>query len=145
MSALIVSGAPPLTGSMVRLTPSLPCRGGGDFGAQTELDALLLQDALKRGGDLFVHARDDPVEEFDHGDLGAQAAPDAAKFQADVAGANHHQMAGHFVEFERAGGGDDLLLIHRYARERNALAAGGDDDVFRRVAGAVDVDRARAR
>jgi outer membrane receptor protein involved in Fe transport len=39
-------------------------------------------------------------------------------------------MAGHCVQLQRAGGGDDAPLIHRHAGQGHALAAGGDDDVL---------------
>ena len=44
----------------------------GDFGAELELDALLLQDRLELLADFEVHAGGDLVEIFDHGDLGAE-------------------------------------------------------------------------
>ena len=88
---------------MVRLTPSVPAVAAGHLRAEAELDALLLQDALERGGDLGIHARHDAVEELDHGDLGAKPAPHAAEFQPDVAAADDHEMAGNLVQFQRAG------------------------------------------
>ena len=97
--------------------------------AELELQALLGQHALERLGDLAVHAGHDAVEELDHRHLGAQPAPDAAQFQADDAAADHHQVLGHLVQLQRAGRGHDALLVDLDARQRRALAAGGDDDV----------------
>ena len=88
-------------------------RRAGHLRAEAEFDPLLLQDALERGGDLGIHARDDPVEEFHDRHLGAQAAPHAAELQPDDAAADDDQVAGNLLQLQRAGGGDDLLFVHR--------------------------------
>ena len=46
-----------------------------DLMRQMELEALLLQQALRLLADFAVHARQDAVEEFDHRHLGAEPAP----------------------------------------------------------------------
>ena len=117
----------------------------GHLRAEAELDALPRQDALERLGDLAVHRRHDAVEEFHHRHLRAEPPPDAAEFKTDIAAADHHEMPGHLVQLQPAGRGDDLLLVHLDAGKRNALAAGGDDDVLRVVGRAVDVDLAGSR
>src|SRR6185437_2648351 len=101
---------------------------GRHLAAEAEPDALLRQDALEGHRHFPVHCRHDAVEELDHRHLGTQAAPDAAQFQTDDAAADDDEMPGHAVQFERAGGGDDALLVHLHPTQRHALAAGGNDD-----------------
>ena len=44
-----------------------------------------------------VHARQDAVEEFDDGDLGAEPAPDRAELEPDDAGADDDELVRHGV------------------------------------------------
>ena len=81
--------------------------------------------------DLEVHAGQDAVEELDDGDLRAEAALDRAELEADDAGADDQQPLRHLVELERAGRGDDDLLVDLDAGQRVDVGAGGDDDVLR--------------
>src|SRR3546814_12222981 len=78
-----------------------------DLGAELVLEALLLEDLVGFLADFAVHAGQDLVEIFDHRDLGADAPPYRAQFQADDAAADHDQMARHLVQFQRAGRIDD--------------------------------------
>src|SRR3546814_2191812 len=64
-----------------------------DLGAELVLEALLLEDLVGFLADFAVHAGQDLVEIFDHRDLGADAPPYRAQFQADDAAADHDQMA----------------------------------------------------
>src|ERR1700712_4922069 len=93
MSACIVSGDPPLTGSTVTLALS----------------------ALATAADTFMPR---------------------PNFKPCLC-----QMRWNLVQRQRAGGGDNLLLIDRYARQWDTFAAAGDDDVLRGVIGATDIDR----
>ena len=63
--------------------------------------------------DLAVHAGQDAVEELDHRHLRAEPPPDRAELEPDHAGADHQQLLRHLVERERAGRGDDALLVDR--------------------------------
>ena len=100
-------------------------------------------------GDLAVHAGQDAVEEFDHGHLGPQPSPDRAELQADDAGADHQELRRRLGERQRAGGGDDRLLVDLDAGQLRNVGAGRDDDVlglerrFLAVAG-FDEDLARS-
>ena len=111
--------------------------GRDHLGLELELEALLGEDALEALAHLGVHRRDQPVEEFDHRHLGAETRPDRAHLQANIAAADHHEMAGHGIEFQPTGGGDDALLINGDAGQRNALGARGDDDVLGGIFGAI--------
>ena len=138
-SAFSSCASPPLAGSSVRVTPSLHLCGA----AVTLVDSRNLMPCLPstRSNALPTSPSmpgTSAVEEFDDGDLGAETVPDAAEFKADIAAADDDEVAGHVIEFEPAGRGDDLLLVDLDARQRNALAAGGDDDVLGLVFGAVD-------
>ena len=79
----------------------------GDLARQAEGHPLPLQDALGLAGDLAVGAREDAIEELDHGDLAAEPAPDRAELEADDAGADHQQPPRHRGKDERPGRGDD--------------------------------------
>ncbi len=50
-------------------------------------------------------------EEFDHGDLGAEAAPDRAEFEPDHSAADHDEVFGNGVKRQRAGAVDDHALV----------------------------------
>ena len=93
-SASSVSAWPPAAGSIVALTPAPVLSTFVTFVGEAEAKTLLLQHPLKLPGDLAVHARQDAVEEFDDGDLGAQARPDRAEFEPDHAGADDQQLPG---------------------------------------------------
>ena len=142
MSAFNSSAAPALRRFDAQRDAVVALARAGHLHAEPELDALSREDALERLGDLGIHRGHDAVEELHHRHLRAQPPPNAAELKADIAAADHHQMAGNLVEFQAAGGGDDLLLIHLDAGERHALGSGGDDDVLRVVAGAIDIDLA---
>ena len=70
------------------------------------------------------------VEEFDHRHLGAQPPPHRAQFQPDDPGADDDQGLRYFLEFKRAGGTDDPLLVDRDPGKRRHVRPGGDDGVF---------------
>jgi hypothetical protein len=61
--------------------------------AEFELHALLLQNLLEGGRDFGVDRRRDLIEEFDDRDFRANAAPDAAEFETDDAGADDDEFA----------------------------------------------------
>ena len=121
--------------------------GAGDLGAELEGELLAAQQAVHLRCDLAVHPGQDAVEELDHRDLGAEAAPDRAHFEADVTTADHGHTRRHLRQRERAGGGDDALLVHVHAGERCGDAPGRDHHrTGRDSAGlrALDLDRAGA-
>ena len=127
-----------------------PCRAvdARHLGAEAERKALLLENALALLGDLAVHAGQDAVEELDDRHLGAEPPPDRADLQPDDAGADDEQPLRHALQLQRAGRGDDPLLVDLDAGERRRIGAGGDDDRLRleRLLAAVlrrDLDLAR--
>ena len=73
------------------------------LGAELELETLFRQQPLELLGDLAIHAAEDGVEELDHGHLGAEPCPHRAELEPDDAAADHHQMAGNFLQRQRAG------------------------------------------
>ncbi|MNF88818.1 hypothetical protein D3C84_713210 [compost metagenome] len=75
----------------------------GDLGAEPEAHALLGEGTLQGLGGFVVQAGADAAEVFHYRHLGAQAAPDRAQLQADHAGADHHQVLGHFRQGQGAG------------------------------------------
>ena len=101
----------------------------GHLGAELERKALLFEDALELLGDLAVHAGQDAVEEFHHGDFGAEPVPHRAEFEPDHAGADDQQFSGDLVERQRAGRRHDALLVDLDALQPRDVGAGGDHDV----------------
>ena len=97
-----------------------------------ELDALAGQHAFERLGDFPIHAAKDFRQVFDDGDLGAEAAPDGAQFQADNAAADNDHGFWYPGKGQRAGGRNNRLLvdIDFDARHAGNIGAGGDNDVF---------------
>ena len=105
------------------------------------------QQAVHLGRDLAVHPGQDAVEELDHRDLGAEAAPDRAHFEPDVAAADHRHARRHLWQGQRTGGGNDALLVHLDAAERGGDAAGRDHYCTGRDSAGLrtlDLDRAGA-
>ncbi len=94
-----------------------------------EVSTLLLEDALELARDLSVHAGQDAIEEFDDGDFGAETMPDRAQLEPDHAGADDQEFAGHLVERQRSGRGDDALLVDLDALQPCDIGAGRDHDV----------------
>ena len=68
-----------------------------------------------------------------------RALPHAAELQPDIPAADHHQVAGHLVQLQRAGAGNDALFVHRDTRQVDAGAAGGDHDVLGVINLAIDI------
>ena len=130
-SASMVSAAPPFAGSTVALSRGPLAIDGGDLRRQLEGHALLFEQALRLFAHLAVHAGQRAVEEFDHDHLGAEPPPHRAELEPDDAGADHQQPLRHLVERQRAGRGDDALLVDLDAVEPRHVGAGGDDDGLR--------------
>ena len=118
-----------------------------DGRAENEVKALLLQDFLEGLGGLAVKARGDAVHEFDDGHLGPEAGIDRAQFEADHAAADDDHAAGDLRQAERAGRGDDDLLVDGHFRPRDCggFAARGQDDVPGLVDLVADLDLAGLR
>ena len=68
-------------------------------------------------------------QRFEDGDLGAQALPHAAQFQADHAGADHAEALGHVGEVQRADVVDDVLVVELRERQFDRIRTRGDDHV----------------
>ena len=122
----------------------------GDLVRQMELEALLLQQALRLLADFAVHAGQDAVEELDHRHLGAEPTPHRAEFEPDHPRADDDQRLRRLRQRQRAGRGDDLLLVDLDPRQAGDVGAGGDDDRLGLVGrlgavGAGDDDAARRR
>src|SRR6185369_11877388 len=102
----------------------------GNFGAELERKTLLFENALELLCHLAIHAGQDAIEEFHHGDFRPQAVPDRAEFEPDHAGTDDQQVRRHPVERQRAGRRHDALLVDLDALQPRDIRAGGDDDVF---------------
>ena len=103
--------------------------GLGDLGAQLDVQALLLELARGQLGDLGVGGRQELRHRLEDGDLGAQALPHAAQFQADDAGADHGQPLRDLGEVQRADVVDDVLAVELRERQLDRIRAGGQDHV----------------
>ena len=117
MSASIVSAAPPAAGSTATLSASPDVSTEATLLDRRKAMPCFVEQALGLPGDLAVHAGQDAVEELDHGDLAAEPAPDRAELEADDAGADDEQPLRHRRQRQRAGRGDDALLVDGRRRE----------------------------
>src|SRR5580698_10179881 len=100
-----------------------------NLGAKLERETLLLEDALELLGDLAVHAGQDAIEKFDHGDLRAQTVPHRTEFKPDDAGADDQELARYLVERQRAGRRHDTLFVDLDAFETRDIRSRCNDDV----------------
>ena len=98
--------------------------------AEMEMKSLFLQHALKLLGDLGIGARQNAVQKFDDGHLGAKPAPDRAEFETDDARPDNDEFLGNTLQRQRAGRGDDGFLIDLDAGKPHDIGAGRDDDIF---------------
>ena len=87
-------------------------------------DAVRLQDAADGLGDVRVLAADQARALLDHGDGGAEAVESLGELEADVAAADHDEVAGQRVE------GEDRFVVERrhvvHPRQVGARRAGAD-------------------
>ncbi len=78
-------------------------RGEGDaFGAQSDLDALVLQDPFDRRGHVLVVAANEAIAHLDHRDPAAETAVHLRELETDVAAADDDQVLGKKVELHHA-------------------------------------------
>lgn len=99
--------------------------------AEAELDALLLERALERLGNLAIDARaTDRVLELDHGDVRAETAPHRAHLETNHTATHDNEALGHLGQRERAGRRHHAVLVDLETRERGHLRASGDNDVL---------------
>ena len=101
------------------------------FRTEVKFDAVLLQPFGDRIGQGLVIERQQAVGHFDDGDLGPQFAEGDAELQPDIAAADHDQLAGHLVQRQGLGRGDDVAAELQEG-QFDRLGAGGEDDVFGR-------------
>ncbi len=103
--------------------------GLGDLGAQTDVQALLLEFL---GGDLGhfgIGGSQEVRQGFQDGHFRTQTLPHAAQFQTDHAGTDDGQTLGHFGEVQRADVVHDVLAVELGERQLDRIRTGGDDDV----------------
>jgi hypothetical protein len=79
-----------------------------------------------------VAIRQQPVEHFNHRDLGSQSVVDGGHLEADDAAADDQQPFGQLGRRQRAGGIDDPWVALREPGNRGRLRARGDDAVLKR-------------
>ena len=102
--------------------------GAEDLRAEVELEALALENAVGRAGQVGIDFGEDAVHGFEDGDTGAEPGPNGAHFEADVAAADDHEMPGYFGVRERVGTGTDGTA-EIDAGYRRGATAGGDEEV----------------
>jgi len=75
-------------------------RNRADLGAELDVEALFLELARRHFGDIGVGGCKKVGQGFEHGDLAAEPAPDAAELEPDHAGTDHAEALGHLVEIQ---------------------------------------------
>ena len=95
------------------------------------VDSLTRENAAKFFGNFLVFQRNELRQGLQQRDLCAKVVVDRGKLHADGARANNDQRLRNSSHVERADVGDDLLFIHRVARQRFRFRTGRDNDVPR--------------
>ena len=104
---------------------------------QAEGQALLPGDGHEFLRDLVIHARQDTRQEFDDLDLGAEARPDGAEFEPDIAGTDNDQLLRHLRQRQRTGRTDDPRFVDLDPRKARGMATRGDQDPLGLIASGV--------
>src|SRR5450755_1091793 len=89
-------------------------RGTRYFGAQFDIQALLLEMPLSLLRNGLVRDRQELLQGFEYDHFAAQPPPDATQLESDDAGADHAKPLRHGVEFQGIPGIDDVLAVVRY-------------------------------
>ena len=144
VSASSDSAAPPVLGSICRVTPDFAF-----VALVTLLESLKAKPCFcSRRWKFFATSKSMPGRMRSRYSMTVIFAPslriDGAKFEADDASANDGEMSRHFRKFQSTGRRDDLLLVDLDAFELCHIGARGDDDVFRLNDLARNVDLATA-
>ena len=107
-----------------------------DFDAQLDFQALFVESLFGFLGHLLVRRAQEGGQPFQNGDFRAQAAPDAAHFQPDDAGADDAEFFGRraagFANAQSAVVGEDVFFVKRRAGQLAGAGAGGHDDLLAR-------------
>ena len=90
-----------------------------------------MQEAGEIADDVVVVGGDDLREEFDNGNIAAEARPDGAEFEADGTAANHDEFLGYGGEGDGVVAGDDGFAVKLHERQLDGCGTGGDDEVLR--------------
>ena len=120
----------PLAPVQVTLTPVAVFSIFSTLASGVDVDAALFEEAGELLGDLFVFRGHDARQEFEDGDLGAEAAEDGAELDADGAGADDDEGFRHLGDGEDFDVGEDAV-VWLEAEDHLGVGAGGEDDVLR--------------
>ena len=101
-----------------------------DLDAHLDVQALLGEGLQGFLGHLLVGGGQEFRHRFQDGDVGTQAAPHAAHFQADHASADDAQRLGHGADVQGAVVGQHDLFVERQAGQFTRRRARGDDDML---------------
>ena len=100
------------------------------LGTQADIKSLFLELALRLLRDLLVDDGKKVGERLEYGEFAAQAAPYAAKFQADDARTDDAESLRHRVQVERAAGIHDGLAVKGRRAQFRRHRAGGQHDML---------------
>jgi hypothetical protein len=98
-------------------------------GLEAELDALFFQQALQRVGHFAIGGGRMPSRNS-RTRTSAQAAPDAAEFDADVTAADDDEALGDLRQREGFGGRENEFAVEFEAGQLDRRAAGGDENAL---------------
>ena len=110
----------------------LAWRDGADLATEVDLQALLDEQLRRFLGDLLVDGAQEDRQAFEHGDVGTQAAPDAAHFQTDHAGTDDAQLGWNGVDGQCARVRQDQFLVEWCTRQFARVRTRGDDHMLGR-------------
>ena len=115
--------------SQCTVTPSLAHVGAHHLRAHVDLESLLAEDLVRLTDHVVVVAHEDRGGELHHRDLRAEPPPHRAELQPDHAAADHHEVAGHLADRQRAHVGVHAAFVEREERELHRHRARGEDHV----------------
>ena len=98
------------------------------LGAEPDVEPLLAELHQRLRSDVGIDPGEDPIGVFEDRHLGAEAAPNAAELEADVAAADHDQMPGDGVVRKRLGACPHDAAVDLDARQHDARAPHREDD-----------------
>src|SRR5581483_3026972 len=108
-----------------------------------DVDSLLLEDARELLRDILILDRQELRHHFDDRHLRAEAREDRRELTTDCTRADDQHRLRHFGETEDVIGVDDALAVRLDVRKVLGHGAHRENDVLRREALAVDLDRLR--
>jgi len=96
---------------------------------QKDIDAFVVQEALKRFRHIVVFSMHQPVIAIDQRHFAAKTAHGLREFQSDIAGPDREKMSGYLIQFECFDMGEGLRIDKARNWFERGVCAGVDDHI----------------